>query len=85
MRGGAGPVHRGQEGLRALGIKQNTTPIPSVTGTAAYRVPDALTDSVLTEVKNVSRLGLSPQIKDFTYYSVQTGHRFDLYVGAARY
>jgi hypothetical protein len=73
-------VRVGQQGLDALGITQNTTRIPSMTGTAAYRVPDALSDVVLTEVKNVSRLGLTPQIQDFMYYATQTGRRFDLYV-----
>ena len=54
--------------------------IPSDTGTAAYRVPDRLTADVMTEVKNVRRLGFTSQVQDFNYYAVRTGRRFDLVV-----
>src|SRR5262249_52429203 len=54
--------------------------IPSATNTASYRIPDALTDTTLTEVKNVGRQGLTSQIRDFMYYATKTGRRFDLIV-----
>lgn len=44
------------------------------------RVPDGLTAGVLTEVKNVRRLGYTSQLQDFSYYATQTGRRFDLVV-----
>mgnify|MGYP003541520247 CR=1 FL=1 len=56
-RGGAGVGGAralGQAGEAAADIIKNTTRIPSATGTAAYRIPDGLTSTTLTEVKNVS-------------------------------
>ncbi|MCP3881353.1 MAG: hypothetical protein GY701_23620 [Sulfitobacter sp.] len=72
----------GVEGEVLAGIDPNVvkTRIPSLTGSANYRVPDALTDSVLTGVKNVQRLGYTSQIQDFSYYATQTGRQFDLVV-----
>jgi hypothetical protein len=54
--------------------------IPSATGTAAYRIPDALTETTLTEVKNVARLGYSNQLQDFEAYASSTRRSFDLIV-----
>jgi hypothetical protein len=59
----------GAAGEAAAGIAKNTKRIPSPTGTAAYRVPDGLANGVLTEVKNVGRLTLTGQIRDFAAYA----------------
>ncbi len=48
--------------------------------TAAYRIPDALTDTTLTEVKNVARLGYTNQLQDFEAYASGSGRAFDLVV-----
>jgi len=56
--------------------------IPSMTGTAAYRIPDALTDTALTEVKNVASLSYTNQLRDFYWYASFTGRSFKLIVRA---
>jgi hypothetical protein len=70
----------GKAGEAAAGLAKNTTRIPSATGTAAYRVPDALSPTTLSEVKNVSKLSLTNQLRDYMIYAEQQGLRFDLYV-----
>ena len=54
--------------------------IPSATGAAAYRIPDALTDTTLTEVKNVANLSYTSQLQDFYQYAVANGRIFQLVV-----
>jgi hypothetical protein len=46
------------------------------------RFPDALDKAakVLTEVKNVARLGLSPQIRDFLAFCKANDFEFELWV-----
>ncbi len=70
----------GQQGEGLAGITDDKTQIPSLTGTANYRVPDGLTDTTLTEVKNVKYLYLSSQLKDFYLFSQGEGISFDLIV-----
>jgi len=53
-----------------------------MTGTAAYRIPDALTDTALTEVKNVASLSYTNQLRDFYWYASFTGRSFKLIVRA---
>jgi hypothetical protein len=82
-RGGAGVGGAralGQAGEAAADIVKNTTRIPSATGTAAYRIPDGLTSTTLTEVKNVGRLSLTNQIRDFAAGAKESGVSFDLIV-----
>lgn len=43
---------RGKMGEAIAGITKNKEHIPSMTGTADYRIPDGLLDGVLSEVKN---------------------------------
>ena len=80
--GGAGPVRAGQEGLAAAGVVQNTTRIASASGTARFRVPDVLNPQagIIGEVKNVSRLGYTNQLKDYVAYAKQLGYTFELTV-----
>jgi RHS repeat-associated protein len=73
----------GMEGENLAGISQSAkVRIPSATGTAAYRIPDELTDSTLTEVKNVQSLSYTSQLQDFYRYSVANGLNFQLVVRA---
>ncbi|HEX6573936.1 MAG TPA: putative toxin [Gemmatimonadaceae bacterium] len=44
------------------------------------RIPDGLTNMVLTEVKNVRSLSYTQQLRDFTSYAQSKGLRFDLWV-----
>jgi len=71
----------GRAGEAAVGVGKHGTRIPSTTG-AAYRVPDILNfeTRVLGEVKNVSRLSYTGQLRDFLNFSQQNNLRFDLYV-----
>ncbi len=69
----------GTAGETAVGTTGSKVRIPSLTGTANYRIPDQMTDFVLKEVKNVKSQGLTCQIKDFLLYSQQTGRSFELY------
>lgn len=43
------------------------------------RIPDALTESTLIEVKNVKTLSFTQQLRDFHTYSKQNGLKFILY------
>ncbi|MFL9484507.1 putative toxin [Chitinophagaceae bacterium LWZ2-11] len=70
----------GREGMAAARIEQNTTKIPSLTGTAAYRVLNGLANTTLSEVENVAKQSLTSQIKDFAQYSQQNGLNFELHV-----
>lgn len=76
VRTNAGFGRLGERG-NVTGVKQR---IPSATRTAAFRIPDALTDSELIEVKNVRRLRLTPQIRDFLMFCEETQRTLVLYV-----
>lgn len=74
---------KGKAGEAASGIIKNTTRIPSLTGTASYRIPDGLTDTVLSEVKNYSgTLSYTRQLKDFVMYSQSKELEMHLYTNA---
>lgn len=68
----------GQQGEQAANIVKNTERIKSLTNTAKYRVPDALSKTTLTEIKNVKYQALTNQIKDFVLWSEQEGLEFVL-------
>jgi RHS repeat-associated protein len=71
---------RGVEGEAAVGISGSKETIPSLTGTAKFRVPDRLTPITLDEVKNVQRLSYTRQIKDFRLFSQVTNRQFTIFV-----
>ncbi len=70
----------GRLGEEAVGVGAKVR-IPSLTGTAKYRIPDRLTSTTLEleEIKNVTHLSLTQQIKDFYLYSQQKGLQMILY------
>lgn len=72
----------GEAGEAAAEIIKNTERIPSATGSAAWRIPDALTTipPKLTEVKNVARLSLTNQIRDFAAFAEKSGRVFELVI-----
>lgn len=72
----------GRAGETAVGVLGQGKRIPSMTGTASYRVADQLTASTLTEVKNVKHLSLTSQIRDFNYCAESTGRQLVLYTGS---
>ncbi|MBU6426624.1 hypothetical protein KGQ27_00045 [Patescibacteria group bacterium] len=69
----------GTAGEQMSGIVGPKTRIPSLTGTANYRVPDELIPDVsLRDAKNVGELRVTPQLIDFGQYSQQRNLRFIL-------
>jgi hypothetical protein len=51
-----------------------------IPGSNQLRVPDAIYGTVLTEVKNVSKLSFTPQLQDFVKYCKANGYTFELWV-----
>jgi len=72
----------GSEGEEAAGILKNTEHIVSLSGRAAYRIPDELTETTLTEVKNVAYQHFSTQLQDSLHYAIMTGREMILKVRA---
>ena len=74
---------KGKAGETAVGYPKNTKRIPSLTETAAYRVPDILNDYFVGEVKNYTRpVRLTPQIIDEILYADKKGIPFVLFTDA---
>ncbi|TRW23602.1 type IV secretion protein Rhs [Flavobacterium zepuense] len=71
----------GALGENAVGVGQKTR-IPSLTGTAKYRIPDILTKSTLEEIKNVSHQSLTKQLVDFHLYSQEKNIQMILWTRA---
>jgi hypothetical protein len=69
-----------ETGEDLAGIVKNTDHIPSASGTASYRIPEELNSTTLGEVKNVSRLSYTNQLRDFAAYAKDNGLEFNLYV-----
>jgi hypothetical protein len=44
------------------------------------RIPDGLTETTLSEVKNVGSLSYTQQLRDFATHAGENGLQFDLYV-----
>jgi len=70
----------GKAGEDAVGI---TGPKTVIEIGGRSRIPDALTNEVLTEVKNVHNLSFTRQLRDFLAYSQQTSRNFNLYTRAS--
>ncbi len=72
----------GQEGEEIAGITKPKERIPSKTQTANYRVPDELLhdEKILREIKNVSNLSYTKQLKDFNLWAKDNGYKFILEV-----
>jgi RHS repeat-associated protein len=63
----------GEEAVGTLGPKTR------ILVNGRIRIPDALTRTTLTEVKNVKSLSFTRQLRDFSTFSQQTGRQFMLY------
>jgi hypothetical protein len=79
-RGGAVPVRLGQAGEDAVRGAYNIGDKVPVTIGGRTRIPDSLTPTTLSEVKNVGSLSYTRQLREYTQYAQQTGRTFDLYV-----
>ena len=78
-------VTKGKAGEALSGLAKNTSHIPSLTGTASYRIPDGLDAGmrILSEVKNYSgTLSYTNQLKDFVMWSQANGYQMHLYTNA---
>ena len=78
-------VAKGKAGEALSGLIKNTEYIPSLTGTAHYRIPDGLDKGrrILSEVKNYSgTLSYTNQLKDFVMWSQDNGYQMHLYTNA---
>jgi hypothetical protein len=75
-------VGLGKAGEAAVGLPKNTVRIKSLTGTANYRIPDHLSKDalVMSEVKNVSKIGATSQLNDMAAWASVKGYKFDLYI-----
>ena len=69
----------GKAGEDAVGITGPKVRI-EIPGSDRMRIPDALTGTTLTEVKNVSSLSYTRQLRDFATYSQANSLKFDLWV-----
>jgi hypothetical protein len=79
--GGYGPVRAGQAGEAAAGITKTTGSFGSLTGKRSLRIPDEYIPGVsITEVKNVAKLHLSSQIRDYMYEAMAQSIPFILRV-----
>jgi hypothetical protein len=72
---------RGGAAEDAVPGEQNTQRIVSLTGTAKFRIPDRLTNTTITEIKNVRYQSLTGQIRDLILYAQQNHLSFKLIVG----
>ncbi|MFZ5985736.1 MAG: putative toxin [Bacillota bacterium] len=72
----------GKEGEDAAGIVNAKQRIPSLSGTAKYRIPDELLQDpkILREIKNVSSQSYTNQLKDFNARAKKNGYQFILEV-----
>jgi len=68
----------GKMGEQLAGIDPRAKTRITVNG--RQRIPDALTDTTLTEVKNVKYISNTKQLKDFATYASATGRSLELYV-----
>ena len=77
-------TQRGKMGEAISGITKNTTRIyDNLVSGAKYRIPDGLTSTTLSEVKNYSgTLSYTAQLRDFVSYSQAHGLQMHLYTNA---
>lgn len=79
-RGGAAMVRIGGDGETAVKAAFSIGAKFRIAINGRTRIPDGLTSTVLSEVKNVRTQGFTRQLRDFADFAQQTGRRFDLYV-----
>ena len=75
-------AEKGRTGEALSGIVKNTVRIPSMTGTASYRIPDGLDmgAKILSEVKYYTgTLSYTNQLRDFVMWSQANGYQMYLY------
>ena len=78
--GGASIVRVGQAGEAAVREVADIGGKSLIRVAGRGRIPDGLTDTVLTEVKNVASQSYTQQLRDFAAHAGAKGLRFDLWV-----
>ncbi|MBA3780533.1 MAG: DNRLRE domain-containing protein [Nocardioides sp.] len=78
--GGAASVRLGQAGEAAVRGAYDIGPKATAQIGGRTRIFDGLSDSAVSEVKNVGSQSLTLQLRDSLSYAQSTGRRFDLYV-----
>jgi RHS repeat-associated protein len=81
--GGIAAVRAGQAGEAAVRGVADIGEKVAIRVAGRTRIPDGLTNTVLTEVKNVKSLSYTQQLRDFASYAQANGLRFDLWVRKA--
>lgn len=79
-RSGAAIVRVGQAGEAAVQAVYQIGNKARILVNGRTRIPDGMTATVLSEVKNTARMSFTRQLRDFSDYALATGRRFDLYV-----
>jgi RHS repeat-associated protein len=69
-----------QAGMQGAKQVQNTTRVNSALTQGKYRVPDGLTKSTITEVKNVKYQAYTSQLRDYSAIAKRDGLQFTLKV-----
>ena len=72
------PNSMGKAGERMAGIDQSAKGPIQINGRT--RIPDAMTDTTLTEVKNVKYISNTQQLRDFAAFANDTGRSLELWV-----
>ncbi|MBV7306985.1 NBR1-Ig-like domain-containing protein [Xanthomonas vasicola] len=80
VKGGVQAVRVGQAGETAVRAAVDIGPKESIKVAGRTRIPDGLTSTVLSEVKNVKSMSYTQQLRDFAQFSQDKGMRFDLYL-----
>lgn len=80
VRGGTGPVQTGKAGEAAVRSAVDIGPKAPVQVAGRVRIADGMTNTTLSEVKNVRSLSYTQQLRDFTTIAQQSGREFHLYV-----
>ena len=76
----ATPNAIGKAGEAAVRAAVDIGPKVPIQVAGRTRIPDGLTNTVLSEVKNVQSLSYTQQLRDFASFAQQTGRQFHLYV-----
>jgi RHS repeat-associated protein len=79
-KGGSAAVRTGQAGEAAVRRAFDIGSKARININGRWRVPDGMTTTTLSEVKNVRSLGFTRQLRDYADYATSKGLDFDLYV-----
>jgi hypothetical protein len=79
-KGGALPNQLGRAGEQAVRAVADVGDKVAILVNGRVRVPDGITNTVVTEIKNVGRQSYTLQLKDSVQYARDTGRAFELWL-----